>query len=122
MLVLGLTALAASVPPPERRPATPVPPPPAAEAGAARPLQVRLDAARPRPAAAALPRDRRAVISVRVPGGGLVAVEGLGLTAFADERTPAVFDVFTTRAGRHPVTFRPTGGRPERVGLLIVRR
>ncbi|HMT04848.1 MAG TPA: hypothetical protein PKD76_04820 [Solirubrobacterales bacterium] len=58
----------------------------------------------------------RLVLTVRSETGSEVEIGGLGLTGFADEYAPAVFDVILpTEPGNYPV--RAPGGKP---GAVIV--
>ena len=69
-----------------------------------------------------LPPGRAGVITVSVEEPGQVEVKGLGLTATAEEHTPARFDVFDTKSGRFRVIFAPAGnGKRQRVGILAVQ-
>jgi hypothetical protein len=119
-LVLGLSALVASiVPPPETReeretgPSMPAaaraPAPPTLSFGAAS------DGAETRRAAV----GSRLTVVVSVPAPGEVTVEGLGLRASADPRAPARFDLVARRSGRHAVVFLPPGEPPSTVGRIV---
>jgi hypothetical protein len=128
-VVLGMAALAASVsrPPQERArttPATPAPEPgpttaePAPADSPARP--VTFDAAlheRRRVAA-----RRAATLEVLVDEPGSVELPDLGVSASADEHTPARFELFPTRAGHYAIRFTPAAGDERRpAGTLIVK-
>ena len=75
--------------------------------------------------AAGPPRTRRAaagtrvsvVVAVREPGD--VAIEGLGLRASAEPRTPARFDLVAHPDGRYAVVFVPITGRERLAGRLV---
>jgi hypothetical protein len=117
-LVLGLSALVASIAPaPEDRdettenPGTVVEPPPAtAPEPVAPPLKVSA-----KDTDAAAPTRHVSVgsgftLQVSVPEPGVVVLDGLGLTQSADPLTPARFDLVAERRGRHPVVFHPVEG------------
>jgi hypothetical protein len=124
-IVLGMAALVASISrPPENRTTTeqseePGPP----EAGPAPadnpPEPISFDATA---------RDRRrlvegqaATVEIAVDEPGSVEVPDLGLTASADEHTPARFEVFPTRAGSFAILFKPVDGDQSRpAGTLVV--
>jgi hypothetical protein len=73
-------------------------------------------------------RDRRrlaegeaATLEIAVHEPGSVELPDLGLTASADEHTPARFEVFLTRAGAYAILFRPADGdRSQPAGTLVV--
>ena len=68
-----------------------------------------------------LPEDRAATIEVSVDEPGGVELPELGLTASADEHTPARFDIFPTRAGSYEILFTPAQGDETRpAGTLVV--
>jgi hypothetical protein len=68
-----------------------------------------------------LPVDRAATIEVSVDEPGSVELPELGLTASADEHTPARFDIFPTRAGSYEILFTPAQGDETRpAGTLVV--
>lgn len=127
-LVLGFAAVAASLTPPpaERRgrpqpvaPAAPrpVPEPPAASAA---PVQIAFRAGSRGLARRELAPGRQAVVTVAVSAPGQVEIPALGLIQAGDPSTPAVFDVLVAEPGRYPITFRPPGSAPRRVGVLRV--
>ena len=114
-LVLGLSALVASIAPApedgdEEPPATVVEPPPAgAPEPIAPPLKVSV-----KDVDAPVPTRRVRVgsgftLQVSVPEPGDVILEG-GLRQSADSLTPARFDLVAQRPGRHPVVFQPIEG------------
>ena len=121
-LVLGLSALVASLaPPPEERrsePAATVPDEAAVPAPA--PGALRLTVARPggpvpvrrAPAGSSVSLE----VSVREPGD--VVIERLGLRQSADRLAPATFSLLAEPPGRHAVTFHPLDGRARVVGRL----
>ena len=113
-LVLGLSALVASIAPApedgdEEPPATVAPPPPAAAPEPiAPPLKVSV-----KDVDAPVPTRRVRVgsgftLQVSVPEPGDVILEGLRQSA--DSLTPARFDLVAQRPGRHPVVFQPIQG------------
>jgi hypothetical protein len=124
-IVLGMAALVASLSrPPENRPATeqseePGPPTAAPAPVDSPPRPITFDAAA---------RDRRrveegraATVEISVDEAGSVEVPDLGLTANADEHTPARFEVFPARAGAYAILFRPADGDKSRpAGTLVV--
>ena len=125
-LVLGLSALVASIaPPPDDRdessegPATVVEPPPAA---APEPIAPPLKLSATRTKAAAPTRHVSIgagfTLQVSVPEPGDVILEGLGLRQSADSLTPARFDLVADRRGRYPVVFQPIQGDHRLVGRL----
>jgi hypothetical protein len=124
-IVLGMAALVASLSrPPENRTATerneePRPPTATPAPVDSPPRPISFDAAS---------RDRRrveqgraATVEIAVDEPGSVEVPDLGLTANADEHTPARFEVFPTRAGEYAILFRPADGDQSRpAGTLVV--
>ena len=124
-IVLGMAALVASISrPPENRTATEQSKEPgpatAAPAPADNPPQpVSLDASsRDR---RRLEQGRAATVEVAVDEPGSIEVPDLGLTASADEHTPARFEVFPTRAGSYAILFTPASGdRSRPAGTLVV--
>jgi hypothetical protein len=124
-IVLGMAALVASFSrPPEDRTATEQ----NEERGPATAAPAPVDSP-PRPISFdATSRDRRrleqgraATVEIEVDEPGSVEVPDLGLTASADEHTPARFEVFPTRAGSYEILFRPAAGdRSRRAGTLVV--
>ena len=120
-LVLGLTALAASVAPaPDRERTSAAPPPPKPPAAAVEEKPVRFQA----PGAGRKPPDRRVaegvhiVVTVKAREPGEVSIPKLGRLAFAEPGAPARFDLLAPPAGRYDVLFTPTVGEPSRVGTL----
>ena len=119
-LVLGLSALVASIaPPPEdsEEEGVPTAEEPASPRPAAMPRRVSLSA-----------RGRRATRRVRlgssfslevvVPGPGDVVLDGLGLRQPADELTPARFALLAKPRGRQRVIFVSVDGERRVVGRL----
>jgi hypothetical protein len=131
-IVLGVAAIAASLAPPPDRQARDrdrtAPPPPVAqqpEAGS-RPaggqtVRVSLAADAKQPATKTVAVREHVVLTVSAKQPGEVGLEGFGLTAGVEPRTPAVFDLFPAEPGRHAVLYRPVGGEPRRAGTLVVR-
>lgn len=127
-IVLGLAAVAASVSRPRdesRLPATTAetPPPSTVETDgeAARGSDdVTFDALLPR--SHEIEAGQAATVVVKVPGAGQVSIDGLGMTAAAEQVTPARFDVLTATPGRYPITFTPAGSNAEtKAGTLVVK-
>jgi len=128
-IVLGMAALAASLSrPPEERSSTQTreEPPPAPTTvtatpapPASPPMLVSFDAMadeRHR-----LPLGRAATVEVSVDEPGSVELPGLGLSANADQHTPARFDLLPTRAGNYEIVFTPAQGDESRpAGTLVV--
>ncbi len=120
-IVLGLAAIVTSVSrPPERaqRDDRSGPPAGSTRSPAANPrrndlpAQVSFSAAKP--GARRLEVGRPGTVIVKVPLPGQVELEGLGLSASAEPLTPARFEVFAARPGRHRVRFTPSPGREAR--------
>ena len=127
-IVLGLAAVAASVSRPRdesRPPATTAetPPPSTVETeGEATPgtVDVTFDAADPR--SHEIEAGQAATVVVEVPDAGQVSIDGLGMTAAAEQVTPARFDVLTATPGRYAITFTPAVSRDEtKAGTLVVK-
>ncbi len=124
-IVLGMAALVASLSrPPEKRTATEQSAEPGPPTAAPTPVNNP-----PRPISFdATSRDRRrlaegraATVEIAVEEPGTVEVPDLGLTASADEHTPARFEVFPTRAGAYAILFRPADGdRSKPAGTMVV--
>ena len=126
-IVLGMSALVASLsrPPDERSRTTATAPTPGPGTVAAAPSEnppraVRFDAAsRER---RRVSEERAATLEVTVDQPGSVEVPDLGLSASADEHTPARFEVFPTRAGNYAILFTPAAGDESRpAGTLVVK-
>jgi hypothetical protein len=128
-IVLGMAALVASLSrPPEKRTATEQSAEPGPATAAPAPVPAPVDNP-PRPISFdATSRDRRrlaqgraATVEIAVEEPGTVEVPDLGLTASADEHTPARFEVFPTRARAYAILFRPANGDQSRpAGTLVV--
>jgi hypothetical protein len=128
-IVLGLAALVASVSSPrdERKQSTPPPATgdraPTVTPGAARPNAARVVFPATRRATRRLDAGRPAVVVVEARTAGQAEIPRLGLSAPAERRTPARFDVLTTRPGRYEIRFTPAeGGETILAGTLIVGR
>jgi hypothetical protein len=126
-LVLGLSAVVASiVPPPEtreerdREPAGPAEPTrrPAAGPSGTLAFAVPADAREDRPRTRRAAAGSRLSVQVSVPEPGEVTLEGLGLRASADPRAPARFDLVARPNGRYAVVFVPLRGGARVVGRL----
>jgi hypothetical protein len=128
-IVLGLAAFAASVsrpgddsPDPER---TASPPPtrgePTVSPGTSgeTPVTVRFNAEREQ--VRRIEVGRAATLEVSVDEPGQVEIPLLSLADAAGPVTPARFEIFTSEAGRYPITFTPAGGQePLQAGILDV--
>jgi hypothetical protein len=127
-IVLGLAAVAASVsrphdesPPPtttaEKPPGSAVETPSGATPGSA---DVTFDALLPR--SQGIEAGQAATVVVEVPDAGQVSIDGLGMTATAEQVTPARFDVLTATPGRYPIVFMPADSNTEtKAGTLVVK-
>ena len=121
-LVLGLSALVASIAPAPEEADEPPEPAPTVGAPAVRPA----DRAAPVTLSASgrdAPTRRVTVgssfsleVPVRKPGD--VVIDDLGLRASADPRAPARFDLLARPAGRYAVGFAPVRGEPRTIGWL----
>ena len=68
-----------------------------------------------------LPAGRAATLEISVDEPGTVELQGLGVSASADEHTPARFDLFPTRPGRYEIVFTPArGDEAQPAGTLVV--
>ena len=127
-IVLGLAAIATSFtrPPPGQGPGRA----PAPDAGSIRsptrlygngaPVDIAFPAAGPKKVRS-LRVGRPATVVVRVSRAGQVELPGLGLSAAADELTPARFDVLSERPDRYTVRVTPAGsGEARTVGELRI--
>jgi hypothetical protein len=113
-LVLGLSALVASIaPPPEDREEEPREAPAVENAAPAiAPASVSLSAlsARARPPTKRVRVGSRFTLEVAVPAPGDVVLEDLGLRQTADRLAPARFELLATPPGRYEVAFLPIQG------------
>jgi hypothetical protein len=122
-LVLGLTAVAASIAPAPRsdRQVQPAPPP-ASDAGAAGQVALTLKPpapGRPVPVRRVAPGS---LLSLTVAAGepGQVLLPALGRTATVTASTPARFPLLAPSAGRYSVTFAPVDGPPRQLGTIVI--
>ena len=125
-LVLGLSALVASLAPPPEDPdeARDEAVPTVEQAAPGPAMQARRVsiAVRPRPARNPTRRIRTGSsfwLTVSVPDPGDVVVEDLGLRQSADPLAPATFALLAEPSGRHPVVFIPVDGERRVVGRLV---
>jgi hypothetical protein len=125
-LVLGLTALAASIAPPpkEEKATTPTRPPAATTPGAGRQASLSFRA----PVEGKAPPVRRAApgahltVAVSSAAPGQAAIPLLGRTASVSADTPARFDLVAPEPGRYAVVFTSTAGEPSHVGTIVTAR
>jgi hypothetical protein len=124
-LVLGLSALVASIaPPPEEDEEAPEREPTVATPAVRPPTDLSSPLRLPARARGARPPVRRVRagssfsldVAVREPGD--VVLEGLGLRQTADPRSPAHFELLASPSGRHAVDFAPVLGDRRLVGWL----
>ena len=114
--VLGLAAITAALAPsPREEEASDEPPPRSA------PETRRVEFNATSPAVEEVARGTHVVIEVQTTRPAEVAMPALGLSGFAEPRTPAVFDVLANRPGRFDVTVAATEGEARRAGTLVVR-
>ena len=126
-LVLGLTALAASVaPPPQDEPAPPAQPSTTApeNAGSGEPATLSFRAppeSKKLPEREAAPGDH---VIVKVSSGtpGQATIPRLGRTATVTEGVPARFNILAPEPGTYDVMFEPVGQEPSRLGAIVTRR
>jgi hypothetical protein len=123
-LVLGLTALAASIAPAPRRDEDTVRPAPTPAGPAPAQVSISFHAAVAKRAPPARRVDPGAHLTVAVAAArpGQAEIPRLGLTATVTRSAPAQFDLLAPDDGRSDVLFRPTTGQPRRVGTLVSRR
>jgi hypothetical protein len=126
-LVLGLSALVASIaPPPETRDeatddATVAEPAPAvAPEPLAPPLKLSARRSNGPPPTQHVSVGSGFNLEVSVPEPGDVVLGEFGLRQSADALTPARFDLVAERVGRFPVIFEPVDGERRLVGRLAV--
>ncbi|MGH2836902.1 MAG: hypothetical protein ACRDJY_00970 [Thermoleophilaceae bacterium] len=127
-LVLGLSALVASLAPPPEDPdedgrdeAVPTVEQAAPSSPEMDPRRVSI-AVRPARARPSIRRVRTGSsfwLTVSVPDPGDVVVEGLGLRQSADPLAPASFALLAQPRGRHAVVFVPVDGKQRVVGRLV---
>ena len=123
-LVMGLTAVAASVapPPPKEERADPAPAPtaPASRPAGGEAQRIVLSQPRRGEGEKRVAPGRHVIVQVESREPGEVAIPRLGLNAYASAGAPATFDLLAPAAGRYDVLFRGPGGTPARVGTLVV--
>jgi hypothetical protein len=121
-LVLGVSAIVASLSTPERDGSSDQPPEEARPGRTREPTgptrELTVDARRPR--RVAIEAGTHVVLHVEVPEAGEVTIPGLGLDRAAEPGTPALFDILADRPARFDIAFRPIGGRPRRAATLVV--
>jgi hypothetical protein len=130
-IVLGMAALVASLsrpvddrsepePPAEQAPRDPGPPTatPGPETGPREPITFDASADESQRVSA----GSAATVEVSVTEPGSVEIPDLGLSAEADELTPARFEVFPSRPGDYEIVFTPAAGdnAGEPAGRLVV--
>jgi hypothetical protein len=125
-LVLGLTALAASIAPappvPQEQPVTPpVQPPVPPPAAGARTLAFASPVPRRGPPARKVVPGTHVVVEVVSVSPGDVRIPKLGRIRSVTPSAPARFDLLAPPAGRYDVLFQPplALGPPVRVGTLV---
>lgn len=88
---------------------------------APRPTTIRFDAARA-PVTRTLDAGRPATVTVAADEPGDIELEGLALLSPVERLTPARFDVYATRPGRHSVRMTSASAvRGRSVGVLVIR-
>jgi len=122
-LVLGLSALVASIaPPPEEDGESPEPAPTVASPGVRPPADLSAPITLSARAEGAPTRRVRlgssVSLQVTVPKPGDVVIEDLGLRQSADPQAPARFDLLAHAAGRYAVAFVPLRGERRTIGWL----
>jgi len=121
-LVLGLSALVASIaPPPETRDEptpTTAPAPPAAPVARAEPVAITVPAAPRPPVTRRVAAGSSFTLRVSAPQPGDVVIDGLGLRQSADPLAPARFDLLAEPPGRFAVSFEPLRGDRQVVARL----
>jgi hypothetical protein len=129
-IVLGLAAIAASISrspeesPPERAEQTPVQPDAVPSVGAgnapASAIELTFDAGEDQRRGLAAGQPGTVFVEVEEPG--LVEIPGLGLSAPAQELTPARFDVLVSEPDRFAIMFTSSADDvPGAAGTLVVR-
>ena len=120
-LVLGLTALAASIAPPPSKDDSPATPPPNTRPVAPA-TEITLHAPPTVPARGyRVGRDDHVVVSVVAAEGGQVEIPKLGQVMSVGEDATAEFDLLDLAVGRYDVLFEPALGAPVRIGTLVSR-
>jgi hypothetical protein len=124
-LVLGVSALVASLaPPPEEDEEPPEPAPTVATPGArpptdlSAPVRLRARDDGSRPPIRRVEAESSFSLEVAVPETGDVVIDQLGLRQTADPLSPARFDLLASPPGRHAVAFVPVRGPRRVIGQL----
>ena len=127
-IVLGLTALAASLAPSHqsgtqtRQAQPPPPPPPPATPTPTPTLAFRAPPGRHAQVVKAH-AGQHVVVEVAASSPGEASIPDLGLTGSAEPSTPASFDLIVPQAGqRYAVMFAPAAGAASAIGTLVVTR
>jgi hypothetical protein len=125
-LVLGMTAIAASVAPPpteedadDRTSAPETPEPTRPERGSA-PFRYPLDRGA-RPAVRRVEPEQPLTVTVEASEPGRATIPLLGRVASVTPNDPARFDLLTPMSGSYDVRFEPVEGEPKRLGKIVVR-
>ena len=123
-LVLGLTAIAASVAPPPATndPASDEPVPTTATNPAAEDIRIgfRYPPAHKRVVTRRVPTGRPLVVLVSSEQAGNAEIPLLGRVTSVTSEDPAEFDVLISNPGRYDVQFTPAGGNePQRLGRIV---
>ena len=126
-LVLGLTALAASIAPPPRSDPEPAPPPPAPQAGEGTAGETATLSFRAPPARGKLPErkvatDDHVIVEVSAAEPGQATIPRLGRTASVTETVPARFNVLAPPPGSYDVMFEAVGQESRRIGSIVTER
>jgi hypothetical protein len=121
-LVLGLTALVASIaPPPRHEAAAPAPTPDTESASPPVTLAWTFPPAGHKPAVRRVTTGAHLVVAVSARAAGQASIPKLGRTIAMTETTPARFDLVAPPAGRYDVLFQPALGEAARVGTIVTR-
>jgi TolA-binding protein len=124
-VLMGLTALAASVAPrdpalrsgeEERRRASPTASPAAEPATPTTTIERTISADQERPQR--VKATQGDIVELRIESSQVDSVEVLGQIEALDPNSPAVFDILADRPGEHPITLVDSG---RRIGTLDVR-
>jgi len=126
-VLLGVSALAASLSPTPRDSGddSDRPPPPASERRAPESASVgsvrlRFDAGRP--TTRTVPAGSHVVLEVSVPEPADVELPSFGLRGTAVPGTPATFDILVEKPSRIELRWARPGANPESAGTLLVER
>jgi hypothetical protein len=120
-LVLGLSALAASVSPAPDQNAAPRSQSPG---GPVEPPRTIAFAVREglKPQTRTVRTGERLTVVVTAEGGGVVSIPELGRTASASATAPARFNLLASAEGSYAVLVEPPTGEEQRAGTLVVKR